>query len=83
MCGATPSPQVDRSVDPTNQPPFPSRTVLHGSGKDLKDAPRIKLHWVGKKGEGIETDGIVGESILEAAHRHEIDLEGGLFCAFE
>lgn len=49
---------------------------MHGSGKDLSGAPRIKLRWVGKKGEPIETDGIVGETILEAAHRHEIELEG-------
>lgn len=50
--------------------------VAHGSGKDLKNAPRINLHWIGKKGEEFTTDGIVGESILEAAHRHEVELEG-------
>jgi ferredoxin len=53
-----------------------SAAVAHGSGKDLKDAPRITLHWVGKKGEEFTTDGIVGESILDAAHRHEVELEG-------
>ncbi len=53
-----------------------SAAVAHGSGKDLKDAPRIKLNWIGKKGETFTTDGIVGESILEAAHRHEVELEG-------
>jgi len=50
--------------------------VAHGSGKDLKDAPRITLNWVGKKGEEFTTDGIVGESILDAAHRHDVELEG-------
>lgn len=50
--------------------------MAHGSGKDLKDAPRITLHWVGKKGEEFSTDGIVGESILDAAHRHDVELEG-------
>ena len=56
--------------------PYHDDSVLHGGGKDLSGAPRIKLHWIGKKGEDIETDGIVGETILEAAHRHEIELEG-------
>ena len=37
---------------------------------------RITLNWIGKKGESIKTDGAVGESILEAAHRHDIELEG-------
>lgn len=40
------------------------------------DYYRINLHWRGKKGEAIETDGIVGETILEAAHRHDVELEG-------
>lgn len=53
-----------------------SAAVTHDSGKDLKDAPRITLHWVGKKGEEFTTDGIVGESILDAAHRHDVELEG-------
>lgn len=37
---------------------------------------RITLNWIGKKGESIKTDGAVGENILEAAHRHDIELEG-------
>ena len=37
---------------------------------------RITLNWIGKKGEEIKTDGAVGESILDAAHRHDIELEG-------
>lgn len=73
--GASYFAMLNLTTHPT-PPMTAAKPVLHGSGKDLKDAPRIKVQWVGKDGSSVETDGIVGESILEAAHRHEIDLEG-------
>ena len=55
-----------------------SRTLSRPHGRHHHidaDAVLVELHW--KKGEVTRTTkAVVGNSLLETAHRHEIDLEG-------
>mmetsp|Transcript_49955 Transcript_49955/g.100583 ORF Transcript_49955/g.100583 Transcript_49955/m.100583 type:complete len:164 (+) Transcript_49955:119-610(+) len=54
-----------------------NRTIPHLHGSDDPNADRITLRWLDKKTNSIvEKTAAVGSTLLEAAHRSDIDLEG-------
>lgn len=48
----------------------------HGGPKALKDAPKIQVTFLQPDNSKKVVDAIVGESLLQTAHRNDIDLEG-------
>jgi len=48
----------------------------HGGPAAVADAPRIHVVFVQPDDTKRRVEAIVGESLLQTAHRHEIDLEG-------
>mmetsp|Transcript_27457 Transcript_27457/g.40555 ORF Transcript_27457/g.40555 Transcript_27457/m.40555 type:complete len:151 (+) Transcript_27457:139-591(+) len=48
----------------------------HGGPKAAKDAPRIQVAFLQPDDSKRTVDAIVGESLLQTAHRNDIDLEG-------
>ena len=53
------------------------RTLPACHGHDDPDAERVRIKWLDQKsGEVLERTAAVGTTLLEAAHRQHIDLEG-------
>uniref|UniRef100_A0A7S3V716 2Fe-2S ferredoxin-type domain-containing protein n=1 Tax=Chaetoceros debilis TaxID=122233 RepID=A0A7S3V716_9STRA len=53
----------------------------HGGPHVSRDAPTIPIHFINPSSKGSAEDvmtvqGRIGETILQTAHRHDIDLEG-------
>ena len=49
----------------------------HGGPSVADDSPRVKIVFLQPDGETrTEVEAIVGESLLQTAHRNDIDLEG-------
>eukprot|EP00793_Prasinoderma_coloniale_P006823 PRCOL_00001654-RA len=54
---------------------FASRPALHGGGGD-GTGDTISVTFVERDGERVTVDVLTGMSLLEAAHKHDIELEG-------
>ena len=53
------------------------RTLPACHGHDDPDAERVRIKWLDQKsGEVLERTAAVGTTLLEAAHRQHVDLEG-------
>mmetsp|Transcript_17401 Transcript_17401/g.25135 ORF Transcript_17401/g.25135 Transcript_17401/m.25135 type:complete len:154 (-) Transcript_17401:10-471(-) len=48
----------------------------HGGPKAAADAPRVSVTFIQPDDQKRTVDAFVGESLLQTAHRNEIDLEG-------
>lgn len=58
-------------------PPPPSTTVRwHGGPAVTADAPTVTVNFLQPDGTTRRVDARVGESLLQTAHRYDIDLEG-------
>ena len=54
----------------------PSAVRWHGGPSVAPDAPTVSVTFLQPDGTPKTVDARVGESLLQTAHRHEIDLEG-------
>jgi ferredoxin len=65
---------VARQVVATNKKVGPVR--WHGGPSAAKDAPTVSVTFLQPDDTKKQVTAIVGESLLQTAHRHEIELEG-------
>lgn len=55
---------------------LPATVRWHGGPKTTADAPRVNVTFIQPDDSKKTVEAIVGESLLQTAHRNDIDLEG-------
>ena len=74
---AVPRPHRRPRAPPLRPMSWLRRTLPVCHGHDDPDAERVRIRWKdGKSGEVMERTAAVGSTLLEAAHRTHVDLEG-------